>query len=103
MPSGRNAQSDAAFRLASITGLPITRGLVDQTRLGSFWVRVLVTIDTTDTTITHSLGRIPSGYLVFRAQADGVVYDGSGLGADWTASAIVLRASVQGAYTLFVG
>jgi hypothetical protein len=94
---------DAAVRQALAQGLPITSTLVDNFKLGSFWVRVLVTINTTDTTITHQLGRIPSIYLVGRSQAAGVVYDGTNLGSDWTTTQIVLRASTAGRYDLLIG
>lgn len=96
MPLGSNRLSNL------VTGLPITRAL--QTgRIGSFYALVGVTINMADTTLTHALGRIPSGYLVFQApHGGGVVYDGTLNGSDWSPSQIVLAASVAGIYTVLL-
>lgn len=83
-------------------GLPITRAL-QPGRIGSFYYTGLVTVNLSDTTISHKLGRTPSIYLLARAQAGGIVQDGSGLGSDWTPSTIVLKATAAGKYGLLLG
>ena len=91
----------AAQQAMQAIGLPITRSLTTG-RIGSFYCVALVHIATTDTVIDHALARVPSGYLVARAQSDGVVYDGTADGADWTGATITLRASVAGSYTILI-
>lgn len=43
-----------------------------------------------DKTVSHSLGRVPTGYIVYSGSAAGSVYDGT---VAWTASAITLKCS----------
>jgi hypothetical protein len=102
----KNASETPSVNRANLfynTGLPILKPLVGQTRIGSFWYLGIVAIGTTDTTLPHKLGRIPSGYILWRAQVAGSVYDGSHDGSDWTSSEIVLRATVAGNYGILVG
>lgn len=82
-------------------GLPITRPL-QPGRIGSFYYLGVVNINTTDTPLSHSLGRIPSIYLVGRNQGGGIVHDGTNSGTDWTTSSIVLRATVAGNYGVLI-
>jgi hypothetical protein len=88
-------------KAALILGLPITRPL-QVGRIGSFYYLGLVTINTTDTTLTHGLGRVPSGYIAWRSQAGGIVTDGTNLGSDWTTDTVVLRATVSGKYAILL-
>lgn len=83
-------------------GLPITRNLTTG-RVGSFYAIVGASIGTTDTTLAHLLGRIPSIYLVGQNSAGGVLYNASTGTADWSPSQIVLRATVAGTFTLLLG
>ena len=95
------AYDTRAFQAGASLGLPMTRPLVDNTRLGSFWLRHQVAIDTTDTALDIKLGRIPSCYIVLRSSG-GVVYDGSDPSV-WTGDSITLRATVAGTYSVAVG
>lgn len=47
----------------------------------------------TNTSVSHGLGRVPSGYLVLNRSANMVVYDGSSAA---TSSTFYLRSSAQG-------
>lgn len=49
------------------------------------------TADNTATTFNHSLGRIPSGYIICYLTASRVIYNGDP--AKWTSTTIELRAS----------
>lgn len=53
----------------------------------------------TDTTVTHSLGRVPAGYIVTSNNSNKTIYDGS---TNNTASYLVLRASGAGTASIYV-
>ena len=53
----------------------------------------------TDTSLTHGLGRVPTGYVILKRSASMTVYDGS---AAWTSNLIYLRASAAGSVTVLV-
>ena len=53
----------------------------------------------TDTSVSHGLGRVPSGYIVTSISASMVVYTGT---AAWTSSTISLKASAAGTAALMV-
>lgn len=101
MASARSAQDARLLQAALTSGLPITQPL-QAGRIGSFYYLGIVTINTTDTTLTHKLGRVPSGYIVWRNQAGGVVEDGANHGTDCTSSAIVLKATTGGKYGVLI-
>ena len=65
-------------------------------------VSLVVTTADTNTSTTHQLGRVPAAYLQIRQTAGGQVYDASGGTANWTATALDLRATVPGTYTLMI-
>lgn len=102
MTMQHSAQDTGALQILLSTGLPITRPAVTG-RIGSFYEIVLAQINATDTVLPIKLGRIPSRYWVTRNQGGGSVQDGSNLGADWTPSQIVLKATIAGKYSLFIG
>lgn len=93
------------FAGPALAAIPIiTSTLVDNASVGTLRACVARTMNATantDTTLTHALGRTPNGYLVLRSQKGGVLYDGTNLGSDWTASQIVLRSTVAGDVVTF--
>jgi hypothetical protein len=84
-----------ALQTAKSLGFPITQPLVDKETIGSFYVRVGVTIGTGDTNVAIQLTRKPSAYSVLRSSNGGVVYDGA-TPANWTGLNITLRSTVAG-------
>ena len=103
MAANAKSSAEQALTLVRNTGIPLAGPLVDNTGLGSFWIRVGVAIGTGNTSISHNLGRKPTMYLVARNSSGGVVYDGTNHGTDWTGGLIVLRATVAGTYSLLIG
>ncbi len=81
-----------ALRASQAVGIPLSDPLVDNTPLGSFWVRVGVTVNTTNTTIPIQLPRTPSGFILFSTSAGAIVYEGSAGQAGWSGSQIIVRA-----------
>lgn len=81
----------------------VTAGLADNTRMGSFWVRlnVLITPANTNVNVLHGLGRKPSGYLVMGQRQAGSVYD-DGTHTGWDHEGIVVKASAAGTYDLWI-
>jgi len=55
-------------------GIPLNAGLVDNTVLGSFWVRAGVSIPTGGVSLAHQLGRKPSGIIVMNDQTGATIY-----------------------------
>lgn len=98
----RGGTDQRGFLNTNLLGIPLTRALVDNSRLGSFYVRTGVTIDTTDTTVDIQLGRVPSCYIVVRSSNGAGVYDGSDPSA-WTPGAITLRATAETVVSVLVG
>jgi len=47
-----------------------------------------------EVTITHNLGRVPNGYIVFRTKVGGVVYDPTDGNSRWTNTTMILRDTV---------
>jgi hypothetical protein len=82
--------------------IPFTRSIIRHGLRCGRGQYLIATIGTGDTTLTHSLGHIPTQYWPVRNPGGGVVYDGTNGGTDWTASVIVLRATVAGTYTIVV-
>lgn len=78
--------------------IPIINGqFVDGDNVGGLSkVKLQVTINSSNTTITHNLGRVPNGYKVFRNGNGGVVYDSSAGTANWTTTTMDLRSTVTG-------
>jgi hypothetical protein len=88
---------------AETTGIPISRPLVDGSKVGSFFPVLQVSLTTADTAVPINLGRQPSGYITITApNGGGVVTAGSNNGTDWTTTQIVLAASVAGQYSILV-
>ena len=96
------ALSTQAIQQLTAIGVPLTDPLIDKTSLGSFWVRVGVTIGTTDTNVAIQLPRKPSMYWIVRNSSTATVYDGS-TPANWTGLNITLRASASTTVTVLVG
>lgn len=48
----------------------------------------------TEDTISHTLGRVPSGYLVLYQDKAGTLYQGPSTGTAWTASNLYLKCNV---------
>ncbi len=99
----RGGVAAQALRNSQSLGLPILAPLIDNERIGSFWVRKAVAIGTGDTVITHKLGRKPSIYLVGTNSNGGVIYDGSAGPSAWTPTSITLRATVATVATIVIG
>jgi len=73
-------------------GIPQNQPLVDNTRLGSFWVRAGVSIPAAGISLPHQLGRKPSGFIIVNDQAAGYPYqNGTDLAAS-TPTVLVVRA-----------
>jgi hypothetical protein len=87
---------------ALTTGFPLRRTAKRSAKIGSYYLLQGVTVNTTDTTLTHGLGRIPTGYHTVRSPNGDAVYDGSHLGSDWTRTQIVLRAPSAGTYSVLI-
>jgi len=101
--SGR-ALSVASQALQAVggVGIPLTDTLIDGQQLGSFWVRVGVTVGTTDTNVAIKLARKPSCYLVVRSSNGAGVFDGT-TPANWTGANITLRATASTVVSLLIG
>lgn len=52
-----------------------------------------------DARVAHSLGRVPTGYIITKRSSAITVYDGAGA---WDENAIYLRSSAQGIANLFI-
>ncbi len=76
--------------------------ILDNQQVGPFRALVARAINTTDTALSHTLGRVPNGYLLYRAGVAGTLYDASTGIAAWTASSISVRATSSGTYSLLV-
>lgn len=48
----------------------------------------------TEDTVAHTLGRVPTGYLVLHRSKAGVLYQGPATGTAWTATAIYVKSNV---------
>ena len=62
-------------------------------------IGITFSVANANTTIPHTLNRVPSGYILSRASAALSVYDGT---TTWTASNIFLKSSAIGSVTLIV-
>jgi hypothetical protein len=91
-----------ALQQTSVTGIPLTTPLADKATLGSFYVRVGITIGTGDTNVAVLLPRMPSMYIVVRNSSTATIYDGSNPAA-WNRNNITLRASASTVISLLVG
>lgn len=57
----------------------------------------------TESSAAHTLGRVPSGYLVLYRSKAGVLYQGPSTGTAWTATAIYLKCNVAStAFSLLI-
>ena len=75
----------------------VSNKLVDQNRLGTFGVALNQAANASangEFTVTHPLGRVPSGYILIRSKLGGQVYDPTDGSARWTAKTIILRDTV---------
>ncbi len=91
-------QRFVSIYLAELGGV-VNGKLEFQENIKSQVVRVSFSAGATDLAVPHSLGRIPTGYMVTRLDSGGVgIYDGD---QAWTDTTIYLRASgVTGAEVL---
>lgn len=71
----------------------LTNGVDFQTNFNGKLLSITFSAANSDTALTHNLGRVPTGYLVYSKSAALIVYDGS-LGS--SESVIYLRASAPG-------
>lgn len=72
--------------------IEVVNGKLDfQTNFNSNVVIQTFSTANTDTTIGHNLGRVPTGFLVASKSVSSDIYNGS---LSWTASTIILKASV---------
>lgn len=86
---------------SDVTGFPVSRPVQAGSKVGSFYP-VEVTFGGTDEIIPIALGRMPSGYQVYRNGPGGVVYDAADGAASWSPSQIVLHATLPGTYGILV-
>jgi hypothetical protein len=94
----------AAFLGANNQGIPLNQPLVDGFRLGSFWVRVGVTIEATATNVAHGLGRQPSAFIVVNLDSANTIFATAGDSTLWSPTNITLRSSPGAAVTsLLIG
>jgi hypothetical protein len=96
------AVATQALHVANQVGVPWTKALIDNTPLGTFWVRVGVAVGTTDTNIAIKLPRIPTGYIVVRSSNGATIFDGTSPATQWTGANITLRASGATVVTLLI-
>ena len=78
---------------ASQNGIPWTLPLVDKSPMGSFWVRVGITVGTGATNIAISLPRKPSGCITINSTAGTMIYQTAGDQAATTPSNFVCRST----------
>ena len=62
-------------------------------------VSATFTAANTDLSVSHSLGRVPTGYVVLSLSASMIVYTGA---SAWTSSTISLKASAAGTASLLL-
>lgn len=62
----------------------------------------IFTAPNTDLLITHTLGRVPSGYHLLRNSSGMVIYDGSVSASVLTKTSITLRATVAGTASILI-
>ena len=55
-------------------------------------ITVTLTTANTEQTVSHSLKRVPNGYIVLSNDKAAIIYDGT---SSWTSSAIYIRSSVN--------
>jgi hypothetical protein len=84
------------------TAFIVSGTLLDNAAVGPYRLLKGRHIDTTDTVLAHTLGRVPTIYHMVRSRNGGQVYDASTVDADWTASTITLRATVAGIYSVLL-
>lgn len=71
----------------------VNGGLDFQSNFAGQLLSVIFTAANTNTSLGHSLGRVPAGYIITSLSASMVVYTGS---AAWTSSTINLKSSATG-------
>lgn len=99
-----NQEALSGFLASQQQGIPLSQPLVDQQRLGSFWVRVGVSIGTGPTNVAHELGRTPSAFVVVNLDSANTIYATAGDSTLWSPTNITLRSSPGAAVTsLLIG
>jgi len=94
--------ANKALHATQVIGLPFTGPLVDNTPLGSFWVRTNLTVNVADTSVPIKLGRKPTAYIVVRSSNGAVVFDGT-TPAAWNGQLITLRATAATVVSVLIG
>ena len=92
-----------ALQSAQAIGLPLTTAPVDSVAVGFFWIRVNVTVNTTDTTIAIQLPRRATGFILWSTTTGAYPFPGTGGIAAWTDKQIILKAATATVCTLFIG
>ncbi len=93
--------ADAAWRATQSQGIPLNNPLVDNQRLGSYWVRVGVALAAAPavTNVAHQLGRVVSCWFVVDKNASADVYRNGAA----TATNLPLSASHAVTVSLLIG
>jgi len=84
-----------ALQATQGTGIPLTLPLVDKTPLGSFWVRVGVSIPVAGISIPIQLPRVPSAWIVVDNNTNAILYRTAADKALANPNSITLRSSVS--------
>lgn len=77
----------------------LNKGITFGDNFSAKFVSVNFTAAATDYAVVHSLGRVPTGYIICSTSASMNVYTGS---SAWTTSTIYLRASATGTALVLV-
>ena len=85
------------------TGIPLTMALVDNTPLGSFWVRVGVSVPHTGISIPIQLPRTPTAFIVVDNSNGGVLYRTAADRVLANPNSITLRSVADTVVSLLIG
>lgn len=102
-PKPLDNTAQTALLLTQNQGIPLNQPLVDNQRLGSFWVRANVSIPQAGISLPHELGRLPSGFIVMNSTAGAVIYQTGTDQSSSTPTVIVLRATSDTVGIILIG